>query len=204
MNGGEAMDLYFVRHGRTEMNVKRLLQGQGGYGLLPEGRVDARRAADALGASGVTRVYASDQQRAIETAAILREGLGLRGPTRISKALREIDFGTMSGRPVDVVRRLCPRYATDSTFVFPGGESFDALQRRALHWVDAIERRRPARAIVVVTHGGWLRTLFVALRGADLNRCLEGSIPHGLVARLTVGRKRSLRILEPVGIFDRL
>ncbi len=198
------MDLYFVRHGRTEMNVKKLLQGQGGFGLLAEGRGDARRAADALQDSGVTRVYSSDQQRAIETAAILREGLGLRGPTRVSKALREIDFGTMSGRPVDVVRKLCPRYTTDSTFVFPGGESFAALQRRAMHWVEVIERRRPARALAVVTHGGWLRTLFVALRGADLDRCLEGSIPHGLVARLRLGRKRSLRLLEPVGIFDRL
>ena len=198
------MELYFVRHGRTEMNVKKLLQGQGGYGLLPEGRGDARRAAGSLEGKGVTRVYSSDQRRALETAAILREGLGLRGPIRVSKALREIDFGTMSGRPVDVVRKLCPRYTTDSTFVFPGGESFDALQRRALQWVEAIERRRPARAIVVVTHGGWLRTLFVALRGVDLNRCLEGSIPHGLVARLSLGRKRSLKLLEPVGIFDRL
>lgn len=204
MNGDRDMDIYFVRHGRTEMNLKRLLQGQGGYGLLPEGREDAHRAAASLEGRGVTRIYSSDQRRALETAAILREGLGLRGPIRVSKALREMDFGTMSGRHVDEVKRLCPRYTTDATFVFPGGESFDALQRRALLWVDAIERRRPARAIVVVTHGGWLRTLFVAIRGADLDRCLEGSIPHGLVARLTVGRKRSLRLLEPVGIFDRL
>ena len=37
------LTVHFVRHGRTEMNLLRLLQGQSGYGLLPEGIDDAER-----------------------------------------------------------------------------------------------------------------------------------------------------------------
>jgi broad specificity phosphatase PhoE len=147
----------------------------------------------------VEAIYSSDQQRARETAAILKSGLGIGGRVRISKKLREIDFGTMTGRPVEEVRRLCPKYGKDAAFTFPGGESFVDLQARALRWLEALERRRPARAAAVVTHGGWIRALLVALRGEVLDRCLEGSIPHGLVARIGPGRK--LDLLQPVTIF---
>jgi probable phosphoglycerate mutase len=193
------MKIYLVRHGRTLMNLKKLLQGQGGYGLLEEGREDARRAAEALAGKGVEAIYSSDQQRARETAAILKSGIGFNGRVRVSRRLREIDFGTMTGRPVEEVRRLCPEYGKDAAFTFPGGESFVDLQVRALRWLEALERRRPARAAAVVTHGGWIRTLLVALRGEVLDRCLEGSIPHGLVAR--IGPGRSLDLLQPVTIF---
>jgi alpha-ribazole phosphatase len=195
------MEIYFIRHGRTEMNLMRLLQGQGGHGLLPEGREDARRAGEALRGKGVGALYSSDQRRARETAAILAAEAGLRVSLRVSRRLREIDFGEMTGRPVDEVKRLCPAYTTDPSFVFPGGESFERLQARALAWLAGLERRRPARRVAVVTHGGWLRTLFVALRGVPLGRCLEGSIPHGLVARVAA---RRLELLQPVTIFDRL
>jgi broad specificity phosphatase PhoE len=196
------MDLFFVRHGRTEMNRRRLLQGQGGYGLLPEGREDARRAAEALAGRGVGLIYSSDQQRARETAAILKERLRVGPAVRVSRALREIHFGRFSGRPGADVRRECPAFTRDASFVFPGGESYRLVQHRALAWLARIERRRPAEAVAVVTHGGWLRTLLVALRRAELDRCLEGSIPHGLVARVRCGRKRTLRLLQEVGIFD--
>src|SRR6185295_4602264 len=70
--------LYFVRHGQTEMNRLGRLQGRGGFGLLPEGLKDAARAADELARRGIRVLYSSDQQRALETARIIRTTLGLR------------------------------------------------------------------------------------------------------------------------------
>ncbi len=186
------------------MNLRGLLQGQGGHGLLPEGLRDAERAAAALRGKGVEALYSSDQRRALETARIIRDHLDLRIAVRPTRQLREIDFGTLTGRPVLEVERLCP-LRSDATFVFPGGESYARVQARALRWLAGLLRRRRRGAVAVVTHGGWIRTLFAGLRGVPLNRCLNGTVPHGLAGRLDASSSDGLRlrIQRTVTIFPR-
>src|SRR6185436_21038681 len=72
-------------------------QGRGGKGLLSEGVADAELAAAALEDHGIDLLYSSDQQRAVETARVIRSRLGL-PRIRMSAALREMDYGKMSGR----------------------------------------------------------------------------------------------------------
>jgi broad specificity phosphatase PhoE len=183
------------------MNLRRLLQGQGGYGLLPEGIADAEKAADGLRGRTISRLYSSDQRRALETARILRRRLKLSVPIRRSKALREVDYGDFTGLAESVVRRRCPEYRRDSGFVFPGGESFDQVQIRAFRWLDALLCGKPQGHVVVVTHGGWLRTLFAGLRGLPLDLCMRGSVAHGIAGRLEVSGTLSLRVERGVTIW---
>jgi len=175
------------------MNRLGLLQGRGGRGLLPEGFADAERAAKDLEKHGVDVLYSSDQQRAVETARVIRTRLGL-PRIRLSSALREMDYGTMSGRADDEVRRLCPLWRSDSRFVFPGGESFAHVQARAFRWLDRTLRRHSTGSLAVVSHGGWIRTLFAGLKGVPLNDCLEGTVAHGVAGRLEVTSSRGLHL----------
>ena len=194
--------VHFVRHGRTEWNRLGLLQGRGGYGLLPEGVEDAERTAAALADAGIDVLYSSDQLRAVQTARIIRSRLGLE-KIRLSAALREMDYGRMQGRPDAEVRRLCPLWRRDARFLFPGGESFQRVQRRAFRWLERTLARHPRGTLGVVTHGGWLRTLFAGLKGVPLSRCLNGTVAHGLVGRLeiTPGRGLHLDLSPGVTIF---
>ncbi len=186
------------------MNLRHLLQGQSGYGLLPEGIEDAKRAARLLAGKKITHLYCSDQLRARQTAKVLHRHLGLEEPIRHSMLLREMDYGHSTGHPEPKIRRKYPRFRTDATFVFPGGESFQRVQVRALRWLDRLLRRHPKGRIGVVTHGGWLRTLFAGLRGWRLDKCLYGTIPHGWVGTLEVSEAGGPRIkLHPgVSIFS--
>jgi broad specificity phosphatase PhoE len=192
--------LYFVRHGRTEMNLRRLLQGQSGYGLLPEGVEDAEHAARRLADEGITRLYSSDQLRARQTARILHRRLGLPSPVRHSRLLREMDYGQVTGHPEPDVRRKYPRFRTDAAFVFPGGESFELVQARAFRWLGRLMRRHRSGRIGVVSHGGWLRTLFAGLRQRPLSLCLYGTVPHGWVGTLEVSRSVGLRLRLRAGV----
>lgn len=194
------LTIHFVRHGKTEMNRLGLLQGQGGHGLLPEGFIDAERAALALSGKGVGLLYSSDQQRALETARVIRARLALRARIRPSRFLREMHYGELAGRPESEVRRICPGFRTDATFRFPGGESFALVQARAFRWLDRMIRRHRRGTLAVVTHGGWLRTLFAGLRGVPLNRCLEGTVAHGVAGRLEVDRSSGLRLTVEPGV----
>ena len=195
-----ALTLYFVRHGRTEMNRLRLLQGRGGRGLLPEGIADAERAAVTLAGKGVNLIYTSDQQRALETARLIHSRLGLRSALRRSPSLREMDYGEMSGRHDDEVRRLCPLWRKDARFVFPGGESFALVQARAFRWLERVLRRHRSGTFAVVTHGGWIRTLFAGLKGVPLSRCLNGTVDHGVAGRLDVSPERGLHLRVTPGV----
>jgi phosphoserine phosphatase len=194
------LTLYFVRHGRTEMNRLRMLQGRGGYGLLPEGVADAERAAVELAGKQVNLIYSSDQRRALETARVIHGRLRLRSPLRRSPSLREMDYGEMSGRHDDEVRRLCPLWRKDARFVFPGGESFALVQERAFRWLDRLLRRHGTGKLAVVTHGGWLRSLFAGLKGVPLSRCLNGTVDHGLVGRLDVSADRGFHLTVTPGV----
>ena len=195
-----ALTLYFVRHGRTEMNRLRLLQGRGGHGLLPEGVADAERAAAALAGKKVNLIYTSDQQRALETARVIHGRLKLRAPLRRSPSLREMDYGEMSGRHDSEVRVLCPLWRKDARFVFPGGESFALVQARAFRWLDRILKRHRNGTFAVVTHGGWIRTLFAGLKGVPLSRCLNGSVDHGVAGQLDVSSDRGLHLSLTPGV----
>jgi len=186
------------------MNLRHLLQGQSGYGLLPEGIEDAKRAARRLAGKKITHLYCSDQLRARQTAKVLHRHLGLEEPIRHSMLLREMDYGHSTGHPEPKIRRKYPRFRTDATFVFPGGESFQRVQIRAFRWLDRLLRRHPNGCIGVVSHGGWLRTLFAGLRGWPLDQCLYGAIPHGWVGTLEVSEDAGVKItLHPaVSIFS--
>lgn len=196
--------MYFVRHGRTEMNLRHLLQGQSGYGLLPEGLADAEHAARKLTGKGITHLYCSDQLRARQTARVLHRSFGLKQAIRHSLLLREMDYGRSTGKPEPQVRRKYPRFRTDATFVFPGGESFQRVQERATRWLRRLIRRHPRGRVGVVTHGGWLRTLFAGLRRRDLSKCLYGTIPHGWVGTVEIagGRIRRVSLHPGVSIFS--
>jgi phosphoserine phosphatase len=182
------------------MNRLCLLQGRGGHGLLPEGVADAERAAVALAGKDVNLLYSSDQRRALETARIIHGRLGLRSTLRRSPSLREMDYGDMTGRHDSEVRRLCPLWRKDARFIFPGGESFALVQARAFRWLERVLRRHRSGAFVVVTHGGWLRTLFAGLKGVPLSRCLNGTVDHGLAGRLDVTSERGLHLTVTPGV----
>jgi broad specificity phosphatase PhoE len=135
------LTIHFVRHGKTEMNRLGLLQGRGGKGLLPEGFADAERAARSRPVESTCSIPAT-KRRAAETARVIRDRLGLKPPIRFSPMLREMDYGTMSGRSEIAVRRLCPLWRRDAGSSSRRGE-LRARQARAFRWLDRILRLHP-------------------------------------------------------------
>ncbi len=67
------MALYFIRHGETDWNLARRLQGLTDVPLNEKGRLQAKECGDRLRGEGVTfdRVYVSPLVRARETAALI-------------------------------------------------------------------------------------------------------------------------------------
>lgn len=148
-----------VRHGRTEWNAARRMQGTTDIPLDDVGRAQAEQAAAALASLGDwTHVVASPLLRASETAAIIAARLGLPLHAPIA-ALAERDCGEAEGLSVDEANARWP------DLDYPGAETLEQLGRRMSEAIGG-----SADGAVIVSHGLALRRGIEALTGESTPR----------------------------------
>jgi glucosyl-3-phosphoglycerate phosphatase len=148
--------LVLWRHGRTEWNVTGRFQGQLDPALDEAGREEVARSAPHLAAAlprPGTVVVASDLGRAVDTAAVLADALGV--PLLQDPRLREHGMGCWEGLTrAEVAERYPDQYAAwigGRPVEGRGGEDPAAVGERA---VAALADLPAADVAVVVTHGG--------------------------------------------------
>lgn len=156
--------LTLIRHGETDWNRDRRIQGSTDIPLNDTGRAQARAAAEALRGRLVpglrVTIAASDLSRARETAEIIAAELEFAVP-RIYPGLRERSYGEAEGLDVDEFRQRFGHWR--SAEEVPGAEPWLALRERgvaALGVVVRDHRRATApspSALIVVSHGGLIR-----------------------------------------------
>jgi alpha-ribazole phosphatase len=180
-------ELLLVRHGETEWNRDRRIQGQTDVCLSELGREQARRLALRLSREPINAIYSSDLKRASETAAPLAQALGL--PVHLTPQFREVGFGLWEGLTVDEVARGWPdEYAAwrqDSVRCRPPeGESIEALQERALACVTDILTTHPGQRVAIIGHGGSIKSILCGLMGFPLTLWRRLRVDNSSVSRL--------------------
>jgi 2,3-bisphosphoglycerate-dependent phosphoglycerate mutase len=159
--------ILLVRHGETDWNRERRIQGQTDTPLNNLGRAQARALADELAGERIDAVYASDLARARETAEILAAQLDL--PVVVDPSLRERDFGTWEGQTVAELDERWPgafaRWHAGGEGEWEGGEAHDDLARRIRAAVRRLAAGHPGDRILLVAHGGPLRVLLMDAEG---------------------------------------
>lgn len=142
--------MLIVRHGQSEWNAVGRWQGQEDPPLSDLGRAQAAAAAQRVGS--VDLIVASDLQRAIETAAIIAEAVGV-GPVLVEPGLRERHAGEWQGLTKTEIEEAWPGYldAGDRPPAFEATDTFSARVHDALHRLEAAHR---GATMLVVSHGG--------------------------------------------------
>ena len=146
-------ELYLVRHGETEWNAARRIQGRTDIPLNETGRQQAREAAELLARRRWHGVYTSPLGRARETASIIAERLGLDGVTAID-ALVERDYGEAEGMGFDEIQALYPEGVRA-----PGQETREEVAARVVPALLELAERHPGERLVIVSHGGAIRSV---------------------------------------------
>jgi probable phosphoglycerate mutase len=182
--------LYFARHGETDWNRERRLQGQHDIPLNALGRVQASRCGELMrellerdGRPAARYDYVSSPLgRARETMELMRTGMGLDPDAyRTDARLMEMSFGRWEGFTfAELQAREAPALAERERdkwgFVLPGGESYAQLQVRVRAWYESLERDS-----VVSAHGGVCRALIAHLNLAEPEAASIGDIGQGCV-----------------------
>ena len=172
--------ILFVRHGETNWNAERRVQGHSDTPLNETGRAQARALAEELADEGIDAVYSSDLLRAHETARIVVRGRGLE-VTSI-RDLRERHFGTWEGLTDDEIFARFPEARNGS---WGDGESREEMAGRVLQALQRIAETHEGDRVLVVSHGGPLR--------AVLAHCGDGDVGQ-------IGNCRVLRIEVESGV----
>ncbi|MBI4759502.1 MAG: histidine phosphatase family protein, partial [Chloroflexi bacterium] len=100
------MRLLLVRHGETDWNAEERYQGTTDVPLSAQGRAQAQALTSRMAGEVLDAIYASDLQRAWQTAEVIAAPHGL--PVRPEPRLREIDFGAWEGLTFDEIRQRRP------------------------------------------------------------------------------------------------
>lgn len=167
--------LILLRHGQTEYNATRRMQGQLDTDLSDVGRAQATAAAHLLREENVTRIISSDLTRARDTAAAVGEVLGI--DVDVDRRLRETDLGQWQASTHEEVDRTHPgaraRWRHDATWAPPGGESRVAVARRARPVIDELMASFPeweGTTVLLVAHGGTISALTSSLLQLDVSQ----------------------------------
>lgn len=165
--------LYIARHGQTEENVQRILQGQMPGHLTAEGIAQAGELREKLRDIHFDRIISSDLKRAVDTTHIIAEPHG--GALELEPLLRERDFGIHTGGP----------YIKISQELDPSAETMERLSQRAADFLNEVMRSSgcevmgssgceimrssaPSLNILAVSHGLFLRVLQAVYHGVEV------------------------------------
>lgn len=178
----------FLRHGESVANAARVLSGWNDVALTETGIAQARAAGEAMSTHRFDRALTSDLQRARHTAELALEAwaaaTGHTAPLLEQEGrLRERNLGGWQGLGYDAVRQRGDSMTlTGWTTRPPGGESLEDLAWRTVAALMVLESERLAQTVLVVAHGGVLRTLLGLVDGLQWDEIgknkVANAIPH--------------------------
>lgn len=182
--------LYLVRHGETDWNKARRIQGSTDIPLNDTGRSQAAMTGQLLGRRQWDLIVASPLSRALETAQIIATEVGLPEPTQ-HPALVERRYGDAEGLDY---RQVDTRYPGDTPV--PGRESREDVMERVVPALLDIAGKHPGENVIVVSHGGVIRAVLGAI---DPDR-VHGTITNGSIhsVRVVDGSLELIAFNDPI------
>lgn len=172
------MQIYFVRHGKTEWNLASRFQGgHGDSPLLPQSLRDIKKLGQHLKGTQFRSIFASPLQRAFNTAQGIDDAMNAKLPVVIDERLREFNLGNMEGMKFDDAAKKYP-HQIDNFWHHPDqydpsvlhGETYEHVMKRGRDFAEEMADRFPDSKdkVLAVSHGAALSAIMGGLLGYPL------------------------------------
>lgn len=149
------LNVLIARHGQSEWNALGRWQGQADPPLSDLGRAQAHGAAQQMGMFDA--IIASDLDRALTTAMIIAQGIGV-GPVLVETAFRERCAGEYEGLTRDEIEARFPGNL-DAGIWPPGWEDDASVRARVDTALDQVVADIGRGEVLIVSHGGVIYAL---------------------------------------------
>lgn len=172
------MQIYFVRHGKTEWNLASRFQGgHGDSPLLKQSLADIEKLGQHLKGTKFRGIFASPLQRAFNTAQGIDKAMNAKLPVVIDERLREFNLGDMEGMKFDEAAKKYPQQI-DNFWHHPDlydpsllhGETYQQVMKRGQSFAQEMAKRFPNSndKVLAVSHGAALSAIMGSLLGYPL------------------------------------
>lgn len=153
--------IFLMRHGESEYNAKKMVQGHIDTNLTQKGLLQAKYAGEFLKNSNIKKIISSDLKRAHQTAITVAEVLKV--PVVVDRRIREMHFGTWEGLSYDYIYKnhLEEFYnwlANPVKYPLKKQEDITHFERRLRSFLEDI-KSQDEDSILVVGHGGSVQGL---------------------------------------------
>lgn len=187
--------IYLTRHGETEWNIEKRLQGRGDSPLTKDGIQRAKELRDRIKNIDIDVIYSSPIKRALNTANILRGNKNIDIVT--DDSLMEMCFGDYEGKKIDIVQEENPSW--DINLIMqgnveicaPNGENLKEVRERISKLMNKIIAENMGKSILIVTHGITLKALMYYFKDKDVNSEVMG---QATLTKINIDEKNNFYI----------
>lgn len=155
------IELILSRHGETEENKLRIMQGQMPGHLSELGKQQAEVLADKMENETLDVIVCSDLARSLDTAQAVAKRKKM--TVVATPLLREMDWGIYTGK---VANEMDFKNLPETV------ENIDSLYKRAEDFLDFLQKEFPGKRILAVGHGGFNRAI---------QACIENQPPQNIL-----------------------
>jgi alpha-ribazole phosphatase/probable phosphoglycerate mutase len=175
------MNLMMVRHGEISSNINKVYAGKSKEPLTERGVRQAEEVSEKLKKYEVYALYSSPIRRALQTAQIIGEGIGM--DIIVDDAFREMEMGPWEGlSEIDVAQKYSEEWNTwkisPAELRLPRRETLEELLKRVLTGIRRINQGVESRNIVIVTHVAIIRVLLLWHAKKSLNLYKTIHVPN--------------------------
>lgn len=207
MNIKQYCTFYIVRHGETEWNTIDRIQGQLDSPLIQNGITQVEEVGKKLKDVKFDAIFSSDLLRAKRTARIINVDRKLKIAT--TKALRERTFGKHDGSMGNdysiKIKNLLKEYdklSHEQKWKFKFAKDYESDEELITRFITFLKEVAVAfigKTILIVTHGGNMRTFLTRLGYAEYGRLTPGTVKNaGYIVVISSGVDFLLKKVEGV------
>ena len=165
-------EIILIRHGETEWNSQKRMQGHSNSNLSEVGRGQIQALGELMKNVSFDHIYSSDSLRARQTAEAITQYSG--HTLQFDQRIREKNLGVFEGLTSTEAKERHPEVyrlfkTAGANYVIDEGESTQQLLERALEFIEEIRLRHPQKRVVMVTHGGVVRVLMKHALGLSID-----------------------------------
>lgn len=197
------MELYIIRHGETDWNKEKRLQGRSDTELNEYGIELAEITGEALKDVHFDCIYSSPLKRAYKTAEIIRGQRNLEIIT--DERLREISFGVVEGVPMSERPDGFQKFFTDpANYEAPeGGESYEELVKRTGEFIEdiVVPASHSMERMLIVAHGALNKALMLNLTHDEIKNFWEGIFQRNCCVNIFDIKGHDFKLLQNGVIF---
>ena len=170
----KSKNIYIVRHGQTDYNLKGIVQGSGIDAPINDtGKIQAKKFYEAYKQVNFDKVYITELQRTAQSvASFIEDGI----PTQVLSGLNEINWGTREGIVITPEEdayyyKVIKQWREGNTFLrIHGGESPEDVQDRQKEALKVILNNETEETILICMHGRAMRIFLCHLLQLPLHR----------------------------------